>query len=55
MSLRYPRRKQHVRLTDHGRRAVRWFRRWAKRTQAQLARQFNVSQPTISNILRSST
>jgi DNA-binding XRE family transcriptional regulator len=50
---RYPNRKQHVRLSERSRSAVRWFRRWCKRTQAELARQFNVSQPTISNITRS--
>jgi DNA-binding Lrp family transcriptional regulator len=48
----YPRRKQHVRLLAHDRRMVRWFSRWTRRTQAQIASQFNVSQPTISNIIR---
>jgi hypothetical protein len=53
VSLRYPRRKRHVRLADCQRRMVRWFRKWCKLTQARIARIYNVTQPTVSNILRS--
>lgn len=50
--MKYPRRKQHVRLALHQRRMVRWFRRHANLTQARIATLFHVTQPTVSNILR---
>ena len=53
MSLRYPSRKRHVRLTMAERRTVRGIYLGSPISQRMIARVYNVTQPTISNIVRS--
>lgn len=51
--MRYPRRKRHIRLSQAERRTVRGIYRGSPIPQRMIARVFNVTQPTVSNIVRS--
>jgi DNA-binding MarR family transcriptional regulator len=53
VSVKSPKRKTHVRLTDQQRRHVRWFYRHDYGPQSAIACMFRVSQSTVSNITRS--
>jgi predicted XRE-type DNA-binding protein len=51
--MRYPRRKRHVRLNPLSRQIVRSTYRNGGFTQDRIARFYRVTQPTVSNIVRS--
>ncbi len=50
--MKYPHRKQHIRLPEPRRNLLRFFRKWCGHTQSHLAQMFRVSQPTVCRIVR---